>query len=143
MSTSVQRFAFATLLPICILAPGQALAGYREETHATSIEIAQLPQFCLAQFEVPGAEGNEFKITNCGWSMNHYCPGLIYFIRGRTSTNKAAAVSNLQHADVDVAYTERGMADYPNCPIRKHVQDTREELNRLLRLRGLKPMAGK
>jgi hypothetical protein len=144
MRTVVERLAAAICLTLCALAPSQALAGYREETHATSIEIAQLPRFCLAQFEVPGAGGDEFKISrDCGDFTNHYCPGLIYFIRGKMSGTKAKALPLIGIADNDVAYTERGIANYPRCPIREHVEATRAEINHLLRLWGRQPVGVK
>ena len=126
-----------------ILVPSFALAGYREMMHATSVEIAQLPQFCWAQFEVPDAQGDEFKIRDCGVFVNHYCPALISLIRGKNSAAKGKGPSLIRVADSDVAYTENGIAGYPRCPIREHVDATRAEINRLLRRYGSKPAAAK
>jgi len=126
-----------------MLVPPAALGGYREETHATSIEVARLPTFCWIQFEVPGAEGDDFRIRDCGPSANHYCPGLIYLIRGKNTPPKKGALGFIKHADIDVAYTETGIANYPNCSIREHVQASRAEINHLLRIQGAKPVGAK
>jgi hypothetical protein len=37
----------------------------------------------------------------------------------------------LGRADTDVGYTERGIANYPQCNIRDHVKATRMEIDRL------------
>ena len=123
--------------------PPAALGGYRDDMHVTSIEMALLPQFCWRQFEVPDTQGEEFRIRDCGVAANHYCPGLIYLIRGRRETRKNSALSFLQHADIDVRYTESAIADSPNCSIREHVDKTRAQINHLLRMYGGKPVGAK
>ncbi len=123
--------------------PPAALGGYRDDMHVTSIEMAMLPQFCWRQFEVPDTQGEEFRIRDCGVAANHYCPGLIYLIRGRRETRKNSALPFLQHADIDVRYTESAIADSPNCSIREHVDKTRVQINHLLRMYGGKPVSAK
>jgi len=114
-------------------------ANVTTETPASAVEIAQLPRFCWAQYHVPGINGNDYPIRDCGVGMNHYCPGLVGFVRGRTAPNKSRALYFLKGADGAIAYTERAMEGYPNCSIREHVAETRAELNRLLRMYGAKP----
>ena len=123
--------------------PPAALGGYRDDMHVTSIEMAMLPQFCWRQFEVPDTQAEEFRIHDCGPAANHYCPGLIYLIRGRRETRKNSALSFLHHADIDVRYTESAIADSPNCSIREHVDKTRAQINHLLRMYGGKPVGAK
>lgn len=123
--------------------PPAALGGYREDMHVTSIEMALLPQFCWRQFEVPDTPGEEFRIRDCGVAANHYCPGLIHLIRGKRQTKKNNALPLIQHADLDVRYTEGAIAGSPNCSIREHVDKTREEINHLLRMYGSKPVSAK
>ena len=125
------------------LVPPAALGGYRDDMHVTAIEIALLPQFCWRQFEVPDTPGDEFRIRDCGYSANHYCPGLIYLIRGKRSTTKNNALQFIQHADIDVRYTEGSIAGFANCSIREHVDTTRAEINHLLRMYGSKPVGAK
>jgi hypothetical protein len=125
------------------LVPPAAFGGYRDDMHATSIEVALLPQFCWRQFDVPNTEGDEFRIRDCGPSANHYCPGYLYLIRGKHASKKRDALENFQHADIDVRYTEGSIADYPNCSIREHAAATRQEINHLLRLYGGKPVGTK
>ncbi len=143
MRIVVRRLVAAGLLTAFTLVPSSALAGYREELHATSIEIAQLPKFCWAQFEVPGAKGDEFIIRDCGVFVNHYCPALIRFIRAKGPASKGRPLAALGHVDIDVATTESGIANYPKCSIREHVNATRAELNHLLRIYGGKPLGQK
>ena len=143
MRTVVRRFLAAALLIPFTLVASSALAGYLEELHATSIEIAQLPTFCWAQFEVPNAQGSEFTIRDCGFATNHYCPGLIYLIRAKGPAAKGKPLQLLSVADVNTSYTERGIKDYPRCPIREHVEATRAEINHLLRIYGSKPAAAR
>src|SRR6266550_7116366 len=116
--------------------PPAALGGYRDDMHVTSIEMAMLPQFCWRQFEVPDAQGDEFRIRDCGVAANHYCPGLLYLVRAKRAAAKVRPLPLLQHADIDVNYTERAIADSPKCSIREHVDATRAEINHLLRMYG-------
>jgi hypothetical protein len=134
--TGLALVAFALLSPA-------ALGGYREDMHVTSVEIALLPQFCWRQFEVPDTQGDEFRIRDCGYAANHYCPALIYLIRGKHSSAKQKPLPLIQHADIDVRYTEQAIADYPKCSIREHVDATRAEINHLLRMYGSKPAGAK
>jgi hypothetical protein len=139
----VRRLIAAVLLIAPILVPASALAGYREDMGVTSVEIARLPTFCWAQFDVPDARGDEFKIRDCGVAVNHYCPALIALMRGKRSAARIEQLRLIRMADADVAYTERGIAASPRCPIREHVDATRAEINRLLRMYGSKPAAAK
>jgi len=135
---------FAAVLPIAlVLVPSAAVAGYRDDLHITSVEIALLPQFCWMQFEVPDARGDEFRIRDCGVAANHYCPGLLYLVRAKRAAAKVRPLPLLQHADIDVNYTERAIADSPKCSIREHVDATRAEINHLLRMYGSKPVNAK
>jgi len=143
MRKAIPKLVAAALLMPFILVPASALAGYREDLRVTSVEIAQLPQFCWAQFEVPDAQGDEFKIRNCGVFVNHYCPGLIALIRGKGPAAKGKPLPLIRIADAEVVYTEKGISGYPNCPIRGHVEATRAEINRLLRMYGSKPAAAR
>jgi hypothetical protein len=139
----IRRLVGVVLLVSYVLVSPVALAGYREELHVSEVEIALLPTFCWAQLEVPDAKGDQFRIRDCGPAANHYCPGLIYLIRGKRSGAKGKALPLIRRADTDVAYTERAIADAPKCSIREHVETTRAEINHLLRLYGSKPAAAK
>jgi hypothetical protein len=122
--------AAAALIAVAPAAYGQT------SMNVTPIEIAQLPRFCWAQLQVPNAQGDEFRIFDCGPAANHYCSALIYMIRAKGHVNKQTRLGLLGHADVDVRYTEKAIADYPKCPIREHVAGTRVELNNLMTMFG-------
>jgi len=138
ISPFVRRFLTFTLLAPFILVPPAALGGYREETHATEVEIAQLPRFCWAQFEVPNATGDEFKMDNRCPGANHYCPGLIYLIRAKGHVSKGERLGLLSRAEGDIRRTERGINDYPTCSISDHVAASRAQVNNHMVLFGLK-----
>jgi hypothetical protein len=106
--------------------------------HVTPIEIAQLPRFCWAQLEVPNAQGDDFRIRDCGPAANHFCSGLIYMLRAKGHVNKGARLSLLGGADTDIRYTEKAIADFPKCSIREAVADARAEVNNLMSMYGLK-----
>ena len=133
MSTIIRPIlAVAGLVALVSIAHGQS------SNNTTAVEIAQLPRFCWAQLQVPNTEGDDFRIRDCGPAANHYCSGLIYMIRAKGHVNKQSRLGLLGHADVDVKYTERAIADYPKCSIREHVAGTRVELDHLLTMFGFK-----
>ena len=141
MRPFIRRLFAAALIAPCILVTPAALGGYREDMHATPLEIARLPQFCWRQFDVADTYTDEFRIRDCGPAANHYCPGLIYLIRGKGTGSKGRPLPLIEHADIDVRYTEGAIAAYPNCSIREHVEATRAEINHLLRIYGRTPAA--
>ena len=131
MSTIIRRIlAVAGLFAFVSIAHGQSA------NNTTAIEIAQLPRFCWAQLQVPNTEGDDFRIIDCGPAANHYCSALIYIIRAKGHVPKQQRLGLLGHADVDVKYTEKAIADYPKCSIREHVAGTRVELDHLLTMFG-------
>jgi hypothetical protein len=140
MHIVMPRIISLAMLAIFVCSPPLAFAGYREELGLTAVELAQLPTFCWAQMEVPNAVGTQFTINDCGPGANHYCPGLVWLLRGKNPTKYGKPLPWLQHADVDIAYTERSIKDYPNCSIRGHVAASRASVNNLLRLYGGKPV---
>jgi hypothetical protein len=138
MKTFARRLlAIALLVPSALNAPA-VLGGYRENLGVTSVELAQLPKFCWAQMEVPGATGPEYQIHDCGVAANHYCPGILYLIRAKSYAYRSSRGSLLEHADIDIAYTERSIKDSPSCSIRGHVAASRAEVNNLLSIYGNK-----
>ena len=91
--TPLDRRVLAMVLAMAFASvPPAAFGGYRDDMHATSIEVALLPQFCWRQFDVPNTEGDEFRIRDCGPSANHYCPGYLYLIRGKHASKKHDAL---------------------------------------------------
>jgi hypothetical protein len=132
------RSILQPILAIAALAAVVPVASGQTSMHVTPVEIAQLPRFCWAQLEVPNAKGDDFRIISCGPAANHYCSGLIYMIRAKGHVTKQTRLDLLGHADSDVKYTEKAIADYPQCSIREHVAGTRVELNQLLTMFGYK-----
>ena len=92
-------------------------------SRATAAEIAHLPKFCLAQYGV--AKGPEYEIRGCGAWMNHYCPALVDQMRANKSvSDRDRRLRYLSTARRGALYTLNGMKDYPQCPIRPHVEAT-------------------
>jgi hypothetical protein len=109
--------------------------GYKGEAKAT--EVALLPHFCWAQYMDDPPPGDEFRISKsaCGSLMNHYCPGLVLLDRATKpygTKSKGEKRQNLVRAKESVVYTLKGMANYPACPIRSHVETTLARINALL-----------
>jgi len=127
---------FRPILALAALTALVPVASGQTSLHVTPVEIAQLPRFCWGQLDVPGAKGGEFAIIDCGPAANHYCSALIYMIRAKGHVTKQERLGLLGHADVDVKYTEKAIADYPKCTIREHVAGTRVELDHLLTMFG-------
>jgi len=125
--------ALALAAPLATTLPVSA----QTSMNVTPVEIAQLPRFCWAQLQVPNATGDEFRIIDCGPAANHYCSGLIYMLRAKGHVNKQTRSDLLGHADVDVRYTEKAIADYPKCSIRQDVANTRVELDHLRTIFGV------
>ena len=133
MFAIIRILTAATLLSLLAVA---ADAYGQTNMNVKAVEIAQMPRFCWAQLAVPNANGDEFRIHDCGYAANHYCGALVSLIRAKHSANKAERLDLVRLADTDVAYTERGIKDYPKCSIREHVDATRAEVNNLLVLYG-------
>ena len=106
-------------------------AGYREQQGVTAAEIIMLPKFCWAQIEVPNARGPEYSPQGCGVGTNHYCPGLVKFIRAKRLADKQKMVAMLAGVENDIKYTEGWIKDYPKCSIRSHLESTKTELQKL------------
>jgi hypothetical protein len=138
------RLSRPTLLALCFAtacgaAVFDACAQYASDWAPTKLEAIQLPRFCWAQMKVADVQGPEFYIRDCGPYANHYCFALTYFLRAKNWTGKGKPTNWLLRADGDVAYTEVGIKDYPQCSIRDHVAATRIELNQIMRMYGIKP----
>jgi hypothetical protein len=129
MSTIIQLIL--AVVALIALAPDA-----RGQQNVTTVEIAQLPRLCWAQLQVPGATGDDFRIRDCGPAANHFCSGLIYLIRARGNVNKSTRLIFLGHADADIRYTERAIADQPKCSIRDDVANARAQVNSLMTMYG-------
>jgi hypothetical protein len=106
----------------------------------TAVEIAQLPQFCYGQMNVPNATGPQYSFPRqCGPGMNHYCPGLVHLIRAKKGANKGQAVQSLRKAETMTGYTQDWLKNFPECPLRDHVDATKVEVRNLLRMYGTEP----
>jgi hypothetical protein len=139
MRTFVHRSLLVATSLAFGVASATALAQGPGDWQPSSLEVIQLPRFCWAQFKVPGSDGPEFRIANCGPAANHYCFGLTYLMRTKKFTGRGKPLADLGRADTDVWYTEVAIKDYPQCSIRGHVADTRAEINQLYRMYGAKP----
>ncbi|HTS20175.1 MAG TPA: hypothetical protein VMN79_00045 [Casimicrobiaceae bacterium] len=136
MSTIIKSTFAAAVLASAALSSPPGFGGQRENNNISSVEIAQLPRFCWAQMEIPGADGPDFHILNCGPGANHYCTGLLYMIRAKGHVPKSTRFDLLGHADTDIKYTEKAIKDWPSCSIRDHVAESRVEVDKLMAMFG-------
>ena len=126
--------ASVVLLPFLCVAYGAW--GQTTSLNVTAVEIAQLPRFCWAQFQVPNADGPEFRMSDCGPAANHYCGALVELIRAKHTSNKSNRLDLLGHANANVGYTEQGIKDFPRCSIREHLAASKTEISSLLVIYG-------
>lgn len=120
-------FAIVSLISV-LLACSASATKYK----APAVEVVLLPQFCWAQY-MENVEGPEYSISGCGVGMNHYCPALIELIEAKRSVGAKAKerAGHLAVAHDGVLYTLKAMKDYPDCPIRSHVESTLREVESL------------
>jgi hypothetical protein len=134
----------SSLATAALVAASLAAIDANGQQYPTALELAQLPKFCYAQYQVPNATGDEFRIRDCGPAMNHYCSGLMWIIRAKAATgNKNARMTMLGRAATDITYTENGMKDYPQCPLREHVAASKVQVLNLQKIYGGQPSAAK
>ena len=131
-SSSILRM-LAALGMVCLAVAADVAQA---QLDATAMEVAQLPTFCWAQARVPNAEGDDFRIRDCGPSANHYCYALLEVVRAKHSRRRVEALDLTRRAETELAYTERAIKGYPSCNIREHVVATRVEINNLLVMYG-------
>ena len=123
-----------------IAATALVVAGTAAPTKysAPASEVALLPRFCWAQY-MEGVDGPEYDIQGCGVLTNHYCDGLRELAKAqKTFGNKGARIQHLQRAKANTLYTLNGIAPYPSCAIRSHVETTLKNVNEQLRAYGIK-----
>jgi hypothetical protein len=124
-SIGLSRVALILLASLAALAHAQNMRPPGQGWEPTAAEIAQLPQFCWAQFTAH--KGPEYDIPRaaCGSGMNHYCPGLVEHLRAKKSFNDPGKrLGYLNYARKRTLYTLNAMKNKPNCPIRQHVETT-------------------
>jgi hypothetical protein len=98
------------------------------------VEIAQLPPFCWEQY-LDGVSGPQYRIDTqtCGPFVNHYCPGLVELMRAKASTGHSKKrLHHLKKAQHETLNTLRGLEKYPACSIRRHAENTLNEISALL-----------
>jgi hypothetical protein len=109
--------------------------GWRAEP----AEATQLPKFCWAQYL--GVKGPEYEISaaSCGYGMNHYCYGLVEIQRGnKVFGNPTLKKQYFLAAREHTLYTIRAMEKFPTCSLRPHVEGTRQQVEAVLRIYGVK-----
>lgn len=127
--------ALKLALLVVSLSCGAAGAIDTQGWKPSNAEVLSLPQFCYGQFLGDKYSAPQFNISlDCGYGMNHYCPGLVVLNRANKSyADRANRRAYLEAANRDMVYTLKNMEKYPSCPIRSHVENTRRLIETQLR----------
>jgi hypothetical protein len=121
----MMRVAVATALGLLFLSGESSATKYK----APATEVALLPRFCWGQY-LERVDGPGYEIQGCGPLTNHYCDGLLELARAnKTFGNKSARIQHLKRAKENTLYTLNGIAQFPSCAIRNHVETTLQRLN--------------
>jgi hypothetical protein len=120
----------------CVVLLCTAAVSAYGQTHRDikAVEIAQLPPFCWEQY-LDGVSGPQYRIDTqtCGPFVNHYCPGLVELMRAKASTGHSKKrLHHLKKAQHETLNTLRGLEKYPACSIRRHAENTLNEISALL-----------
>jgi hypothetical protein len=133
---AANRFRLEALLPVFMFVVGTQVLAETPNYKPTPSEQALLPTFCWGQFNeaFSGPQNAEYNIHDCGAVINHYCPGLVDLMRAnKTFGNRGRKMNYLQSAKTNTLYTLNGIADYPQCPIRGHVESTLRQIDGQMR----------
>jgi hypothetical protein len=132
---SVRPLGPLSLLLTSILPAADCFAEHK----ATSVEIAQLPPFCWAEY-IDGVSGYEYSVKrpDCGTGMNHYCPGLLDVVRAKRSAGQSVQkrIGLLKDARTKTEYTLRYMernGKLATCSLRSHAEGTLLEIETMLK----------
>lgn len=108
---------------------GVSAQKYRGDT--TPAEIANLPKYCYAQYvNEQYSKDPLHSIQGCGAYMNHYCPGLVDFMRAQSpALAKPQRVEKLKSAKKNFEYTLKYMPQ--NCWLRSDAQSSMRQAEML------------
>lgn len=137
LSCQPTRMACALLILLASTSADAAgVPGPGEGHRATPMEVAQLPQFCWAQYTEH--KGPQYSIPGgCGPGMNHYCWGLVEELRAnRVFGNPKQRLDLLRAAKSQTLYTMNAMKNFPGCPLREHVGQTYQRVDIRIRAGG-------
>lgn len=123
---SIGMAVCALLAPLLAPADGAAKVIGRQGTPPDAVELMQLPQYCLQQYNQnkPEFQTPQFSIKtqfpNCGGGTNHYCSGILAINRA----NRPGADRDHRSYWITVArdefdYTARAIQPYPSCGLRE------------------------
>ena len=136
-SECLRKLTLLSCMALLSAAPGLTEAA---KYKAPAMDVLQLPQFCWSQY-MDNVKGPQYEIPSatCGWGMNHYCPALAELRSSQRTHNRAEKIGKLKVVRHEIEYTITAMKDFPSCPIRQHVENTRLQVNGMLNAYGVRP----
>lgn len=83
----------------------------------------RLPDYCGFQyFGRPGARYQLPQGQLCGARTNHFCGALVSLMQAQDEKSREKRLNRLKHAEKEILYTQRGIADFPHCPLHPEVE---------------------
>lgn len=83
----------------------------------------RLPDYCGSQYF--GRAGAQYQLPSrqlCGVRTNHFCGALVSLMQSQDEQSRVKRLNRLKHAEKEILYTQRGIADFPRCPLHPEVE---------------------
>lgn len=120
----IRVFVVATAA-LAVLVPGHAFAEQMSPgRYKAPLKYAvRLPDYCGAQyFDRPGPQYQLPPRQLCGVRTNHFCGALVSLMQSQDERSRVKRLNRLKHAEKEILYTKRGIADFPKCPLHPEVE---------------------
>lgn len=83
----------------------------------------RLPKFCGNDyFGRTGPQDMRPPRQLCGVRTNHFCGGLVSLMMARDEPNPVKKRNHYGRAEKRFLYTQRGIAEFPQCPLHRDVE---------------------
>lgn len=83
----------------------------------------RLPDYC--GFHYFGHAGMQYRLPPreiCGIHTNHFCGALVSLMQSQDESSRVKRINRLKAAEKEILYTQRGIADFPKCPLHAEVE---------------------
>lgn len=119
------RIVVMATTALAFLVPGHAIAEPMSPgRYKAPLKYAvRLPDYCGSQYF--GRSGPQYQLPPrelCGVRTNHFCGALVSLMQAQDEQSRVKRLNRLNHAEKEILYTQRGIADFPRCPLRPEVE---------------------